>query len=382
MLFKQIPGQQAIKDKLIQTVNEGRISHAQLFLGPEGSGKMALTLAYAQYINCRDRKADDSCGVCPSCIKISQLAHPDLHFMYPINTTKELRKPKSLDFIRPWREFILESDYFPLLNAWYEKIGIEKKQGLIRAEDAKETIKTLGFKSYESEYKIVILWMVEKLHHTVAPRFLKILEEPPDKTLFLLIAEDQDQIISTIISRTQIIKIPRLEDQKLYEAVVTRTGCSPDVAKDAVSISHGNYITAITYLEDMEGYSANMNLFRDWMRACFRKDIKEVDAIIVKIAAKTRDELKDFFQYALKIVRDGLLIYYQNEALLRTSSDENEFLQKFSSFMNANNIHQFNEAFNHAYHSIERNANASITLMDLSLKAIRLLYITPVEKAG
>jgi len=382
MLFKEIPGQHAIKEKLIQTVKEGRISHAQLFLGPEGSGKMALALAYAQYISCKEPGPDDSCGTCPSCIKYKQLAHPDLHFMYPVNTTREIKKPISKDFIRQWREFILENDYFPVLNRWYEKIGIENKLGIIRADDARETIRVLGFKSYESEYKIMIIWMAEKLQHAVAPRFLKILEEPPDKTLFLLIAEAQDQIIPTIISRTQIVKVPRLDDETLHGVVLSKTACTDDQAKDAVNVSHGNYIKAISYLQDAERYSENMKLFRQWMLYCHAKNIKGVEEIIGKIASKTRDELKDFFQYALSVVRNELLISYQTKNLLRTGEMETEFLTKFSSFMNTGNIRQFNESFDHAFHCIERNANASITLMDLSLKAIRLLKMKPVEKVG
>jgi DNA polymerase-3 subunit delta' len=353
-----------------------------LFLGPEGCGKIALAIAYAQYINCNNRTEQDSCGTCPSCIQFSQLAHPDLHFLYPINTTKALKKPVSKDFIHKWREYILETDYFPVLTGWYEKIGIEKKQGVIRADDARETIKALGFKSYESEYKIMVIWMAEKLHHTVAPRFLKILEEPPDKTLFLLIAEAQEQIIPTVLSRTQIIKVPGIEDQVLHETLIARMGCSEEEAGNAVNIAHGNYIRARTYVQDTGAYSANMILFRDWMRLCFRKDFKGLDKFISKASGMTRDELKDFFQYALGVVRNELMIHYENEPLLRTSADENEFLSNFSPFMNSVNIQHFNDVFNHAYHSIERNANASITLMDLSLKAIRLMAMKPVGKAG
>lgn len=383
MLFKEIPGHQDIKEKLIQTVRDSRISHAQLFLGPEGSGKFALALAYAQYINCKAPQPDDSCGVCPSCIKYRQLAHPDLHFMYPVNTTKEIKKkPKSLDFIKAWREFVIESDYFPVLNAWYEKIGIENKQGLIQTEDAREVMRILSFKSYESEYKIMIIWMAEKFHHTVAPRFLKILEEPPDKTLFLLIAEAQDKMISTIISRTQIVKIPRLDDQNLFEILINKTGSTEKEVRDAVAVANGNYVVAHRFLSEVDTNDVNMNLFRDWMRLCYKKEIINIEKFVSEIAGKRREELKSFFLFALRVVRSEMLIHYQNEALVRSSKEEEEFLYKLSPYMNAANIRQFAEAFDKAYYYIERNANPSITFMDLSLRAIRLLKLKPAEKAG
>lgn len=189
MLFNKIIGQQQVKERLIQTVKENRVSHAQLFIGANGSGKLALAIAYAQYVNCKSRSETDSCGICPSCIKYEKLIHPDLHFIYPIAATKEVKKPRSADFIESWRSLLIENNYYISLNEWFEKIGIENKQGIINAEDCNSIIKTLGYKSYEAEYKVMIIWMAEKLFHAAAPKILKILEEPPEKTLFILITE-------------------------------------------------------------------------------------------------------------------------------------------------------------------------------------------------
>ena len=192
--------------------------HAQLFLGPEGSGKLPLALAYAQYINCQNRQEDDSCGHCPSCIKFNKLIHPDLHFVYPVSKTKDSSdKPTSKEFLKPWRELVLENNGYINLTDWYEKIDIEKKQGIINADDCNNIIKTLSYKSFESEYKIMIIWMVEKLFHSAAPKILKILEEPPEKTLFILISENPDIIINTILSRTQLVKIPKIANNDLYQ---------------------------------------------------------------------------------------------------------------------------------------------------------------------
>ncbi|MFN8134503.1 MAG: DNA polymerase III subunit delta' [Bacteroidales bacterium] len=210
-----------MKQRLRRTVLENRVSHAQLFLGSEGSGKLALALAYAQYINCRNRTPEDSCGECPSCKKYSKLIHPDLHFLYPINSTKEVTGAKVLskDFIVPWREFLTENKYYVSLPDWYDKIGIEKKQGFINAEDADGINRTLAYKAYEAEYKVMIIWMVEKMNAVSANKLLKNLEEPPAKTLFILISENQEQIIATILSRAQLIKVPRLKDADIQKAL-------------------------------------------------------------------------------------------------------------------------------------------------------------------
>nr|MBC8146675.1 DNA polymerase III subunit delta [Bacteroidota bacterium] len=218
MQFKEVIGHEEIKKRLIQTVRENRISHAQLFAGQEGIGKLALAIAYGQYISCTNKQETDSCGVCPSCIKYNKLIHPDLYFTYPVSTNKEVKtKPLSRLFISKWREILLQKDYIFSLQQWYQKIQIENKQGIINTEDCNEIIKSLSLKTFESEYRVVIIWMPEKLFHAAAPKLLKILEEPPPKTLFLLITESPDKILKTIISRTQIIKIPKLKDQDVKE---------------------------------------------------------------------------------------------------------------------------------------------------------------------
>ena len=230
MKFSEIPGNKQIKNNLIQTVLDQRVSHAQLFFGPEDSAKLPLAIAYAQFINCTDKQGTglkeftnddlrilnslasgiDSCGVCPSCVKYQKLVHPDLHFIYPVATTKRvIKKPQSKHFIEEWRAFLLENNFESGLQNWYEAIGIENKQGIINADDCNEIITTLSYKSYESDYKVMIIWMVEKLFYSAAPKILKILEEPPEKTLFILISEEPDQIIKTILSRTLMVKIPK-----------------------------------------------------------------------------------------------------------------------------------------------------------------------------
>lgn len=194
MKFAQVIGQQAVKQRLIKTVKDNRVSHAQLFLGPEGSGKLALAVAYAQFINCSDRGDNDSCGVCPSCIKYNKFIHPDLHFIFPTAATDKIEKPVSLDFIASWREMLLETRCYSDLPTWYEKIGIERKLAIINVRDCSEILKKLSYKSYEAEYKVMIIWMVEKLFHAAAPKILKILEEPLKKHFLFLFRKIRNKL--------------------------------------------------------------------------------------------------------------------------------------------------------------------------------------------
>ena len=225
MQFSKIPGQEEVKKKLILTVKENRVSHTQMFTGPPSSGKLALAIAFAQYLNCSRKEIndDDSCGVCPSCVKYEKLIHPDLHFVYPLAPTTKFPKPLSRDFLEDWRNYLSEINYFPILSEWYDKIGIENKQAIINVRDCEDILAKLSLKAYEGPYKIVVMWMVEKLFHAAAPKILKILEEPPDQSLFILITENPEQILSTIISRCQITNIPKIKTDILYRILSENT---------------------------------------------------------------------------------------------------------------------------------------------------------------
>ncbi len=377
MLFKEVIGQGKIKNRLIQTVKDNRVSHAQLFLGPEGSGKLSLALAYAQFINCTNKQENDSCGVCPSCVKFNKLIHPDLHFIYPVATTKDVnKKPKSKDFIEKWRKILHKNNYHITLNEWYEEIGIEKKQGIINKDDCNEIIKTLCYKSYEAEYKIMIIWMVERLFHSAAPKILKILEEPPEKTLFILISENQDKIIKTILSRTQLVKIPKITDNDLRNALINKLDYPEDEANRIVNLSFGSFKEATKNLYKNEEDKKNFENFRKWMRLCYSNNVIEINQFVAEIAKTGREKQKSFLSFALKTTRNCILKNYNNDRMLKLESEELDFVTKFSPFINPANSLQFTEEFNKAYFHIERNGNPSIIFMDISLKAIKLLKIT------
>ena len=381
MLFKNITGQNEVKRRLIQTVYESRVSHAQLFFGPEGSRKLALAIAYAQFINCRNRIFDpespgggDSCGVCPSCIKFAKLIHPDLHFIYPVVKTKEVdRNPVSDDFIKTWRETLLENDFRLNLNDWYRIAGFEKKQGIINAEDCSEILRTLSYKSYESEFKVMIIWMADRLYHSAAPKILKILEEPPDKSLFILITENPEKIISTILSRTQTVKIMRLSDDDIFRELTEKLNCPADDARRIVPLADGNLNRAVKILRNDEEELFCLEKFRTWMRLCLKNDLAKTLEFVTEISKIGREKQKNFLAYAERTIRNAMLINYKNPHLTSLNQEEKDFLVKFSRFVNHTNISTYSEELEKAQYHIERNANPGILFMDLSMTFTILL---------
>ena len=375
MLFKDIIGQEEVKERLRQTVKEQRVSHAQLFLGASGVGKLALAIAYAQYVNCANRTDDDSCGECPSCIKFEKLAHPDLHFIYPVAANKEIKKPTSKQFVEQWRELLISQSGYTTLNEWYEAIDIENKQAIINKDDCNSIITTLAYKSYEAEYKVMIIWMADKLFHSAAPKILKILEEPPEKTLFILISEDQDKILPTIRSRTQIVKIPKIKDEVLVQALQDQKGCTAEEAKRIVNLSDGSYQLTVKNLESDADEQQNFILFRDWMRLCFKNDVVKLVNFVGDISKIGREKQKSFLSYALRTARNGILLNLHQHDLVKLEDEELDFTTKFSPFINQANIQQFTKEFDEALFHIERNANPSILFLDLSLKSMRLLKV-------
>jgi DNA polymerase-3 subunit delta' len=376
MRFSEITGQEIIKKKLIQTVLDHRVSHAQLFFGPEGNEKLALAIAYAQFINCQNQITGDyhdSCGICPSCIKYQKLVHPDLHFIFPISTTKKVtKKPKSNDFLEEWRAFLIENDYHVNLHEWYEFIGIENKQGIINADDCNEIIHTLSYKSYESEYKVMILWMVEKLYYSAAPKILKILEEPPEKTLFILITEDPDQVISTIRSRTLLVKIPKIGIKDLTTYLTEKHGAGEREAGIIARQSYGNLKQALHRLQHTEEDQFNFVNFRKWMLSCYNNKIIEMAGFSGEIARIGRENQKDFLSYALKVIGYCSIFAFGKDEQVAAGGEELKFLKNISAYINPSNYERFSELFNTAIYHIERNAHPQTLFFDVSLKAANL----------
>ena len=377
MLFADVIGHDDLKKRLIQSVRESRVPHAQLFLGPEGSGKMPLALAYAQYINCTNRSESDSCGVCPSCKKYMSLTHPDLHFVFPTATTKKVDKnPESDLFITEWREYLTECQGYTDLSDWFVKLDIENKQGIINVRDAATIMRKLSFKAYESEYKVAIIWMAEKLNAQSANKLLKLIEEPPEKTLFILIAEHQEELLTTIRSRCVLTKIPKLGLQETQNALIQRFACSDQQAYDAAALADGNWILAQRYADDIEDEKLCAETFQKWMRYCFRGALPElIDFVANDIKPLGREKQKEFLEYGLNIFHNALLFNNNMPDNVMLPTDEKTFTKNFAPFINIRNVAQVCELFEESINQIERNANASIVFMDDSCKMSKLLRI-------
>lgn len=370
MQFKNIVGQQQVKDKLIQTVKNGRVSHTQLFLGAEGVGALPLALAYAQYINCAQPTDDDSCGVCPSCIKFTKLIHPDLHFTFP--TIAIEKKKLSNDFIEEWRNAFTENPYLSELE-WLLNLDSEgKKQGNITAEECRDIIRKLGLKPYEARYKTVIIWLPEYLR-LEGNILLKLLEEPPAQTLILLVAQDADKVIATILSRAQTMRIPRLNEEDISKYLVEKMGAEEEVSGSIARIAEGSIVQAVSLLK--AGHANYFELFTTWMRLCYnsRKELDKVTAWVEGTAAEGREFLKSYLGYCQHMLRACFIYKFGDTKLLRLNSQELDFVQKFSGALTEDNIPVIVQLINQSTMHLERNADLKITFLNLSLYIGRLL---------
>ncbi|MCQ2322207.1 MAG: DNA polymerase III subunit delta' [Bacteroidales bacterium] len=377
MLFSEVIGHEELKKRLIQSVRESRVSHAQLFLGPEGSGKLPLALAYAQYINCTNRSETDSCGVCPSCRKFMSLTHPDLHFVFPTATNKGVKQnPESDLFISEWREYLADCQCYADLSDWFNKLDIENKQGVINVRDAVTILRKLSFKAYESEYKIAIIWMADKLNVQCANKLLKLIEEPPAKTLFILIAENQEELLTTIRSRCMLVKVPKITMPEVQDALVQKFACSAQEAYDAAALADGNWLMAQHFVKDKEDEKLYAGIFQKWMRYCFKGAVPElIDLVANDIKPLGREKQKEFLEYGLNIFHNSLLFNNSMSDYVLLPTDEKNFTQNFAPFINIRNVGQICSLFEESINQIERNGNASIIFTDNSFKITKLLRV-------
>lgn len=374
MLFSNIIGQGEIKSKLIQTVRDQRISHAQLFLGDEGFGSLALAVAYAMYISCEERGESDSCGKCSSCRKYGKLEHPDLHFVLPVVKTKGMDKePVSNDFISLWREIFLESPYLKPYQ-WYEKLGVENKQGAINKNESLEIVQKLSLKTFESDYKVMIVWRPEKMNLTAANKLLKILEEPYPNTLFILVTEDTSQMLPTVVSRTQIVRIPPVDSESMADAIKKELGISGNEKIDGiVHLSEGNYLKALSVIKEDEQNEFFFNHFVNFMRICYAADIAALASWVDEMSALGREKQKQFLKYATRMIRENFMLNLKAKDIIYLSAQEKEFSSRFSRFVNTGNVLPIADEINKASVHIEKNAYGKIVLFDMGLKMARLL---------
>lgn len=370
MLFSDIIGQENIQQQLIQAVQQNRLSHAMLLLAPEGAGGLSLALAFAQYMVCEHKQENDACGQCPACIKAGQYIHPDIHFSYPVIPRKPGDKPVSTDYVAEWREFIGTHAYGNAYD-WLQFIGAENKQGNITANECHDIIRKLSLKSFESTYKILVMWMPEYLGNE-GNRLLKLIEEPPANTLFILVAENQEQILATILSRVHLIKVNPLPKEVLVNALVQRANAAPAKARQVATIAMGNYREALYLLQNAE--DDYHELLRTWLNSIFTGNRPAQQQWIEQIAnAKMgRENQKQFLRYFINLLEHSLRMQYLPKDMLAFSEEEMDFAAKLNKLVNMRQMEQIMQLLDNACYYIERNANARLLFHALS---IRLQYI-------
>lgn len=380
MLFSEVLGLPHIKSHLTTTADNGRIPHAQLFVGPTGSGTLPMAIAYAQYLLCQNKGAENDSGNQACNLKMENLSHPDLHFAFPVATNDKIKKhPVSGFFLEEWRKFIQETPYGSLFD-WYQTLGIENKQGQIGVDEAQEIVKSLSLKAYEGGYKVMIIWMAEKLNTSSANKLLKLIEEPPQKTVFLLITEEEENIIQTIRSRCQTLHFPPLTEAVIAEGLITKENCEEKKAHSIAHRANGNYTTALHFLKHDAGDQQFEEWFITWVRSAFKAKgnkaaIQDLITWSETIAATGRETQKKFLLFCMDFFRQALLVNYKADSLVFMQPQTKGFtLDKFAPFVNGSNIIQINQELQDAIYHIERNANAKIVLTDLSIKLTRLLH--------
>ncbi len=360
MAFSKTIAQENVKQRLVNSARSGKVAHAILLSGPSGSGKLGLALAYAQYLNCEDRGKEDSCGKCRSCFMAKKYMHPDIHFSYPVVGTGAL----STDYAAEWREKLAAGSYFTVYQ-WLQHIGAENKQGNINVQECNSIIKRLSLKAYDSPYKVMIIWAAEHLGEQ-GNRLLKLIEEPPENTVLILIAEDEERILNTILSRTQKFQVPRLSDEDIAKGLKTNMKTNEAKALQISALSEGNYSKALELLEDQKDNNGAKIIH--WMSLCIKKN-KEAELIKwIDVQVKEgRESLKHFLQYCLHFTRQTMRLRYSPQSICLLSEEEQKVAKWLAGRCAILKLEQLYELFNNASHHIARNANAKIVLTNVSI---------------
>ena len=372
MRFADIVGLDEVKASLISSVKRNHLAHAQLFFGPEGSGNLAMALAFATYLNCTNRQAssddiEDACGQCPSCQKMAKYIHPDMHFVFPVSATKNIsgKDVVSSSYLPDWRNFLIKNPYGNL-SQWMLEYGGEDKQANISKEESRQILRNLSLKAFEGNYKIMLIWLPEYMHVSAANGILKILEEPPAKTIFLLVSADVEKLLTTILSRTQIFKIRGFKDQEIAEFLSTKKELDPEKAEQLARLSNGSLNAALNSINDTK--DDNHNLYSQWMRFCYERNFSKLIHLADEFHQLNKDAQKALLLYGLNILRETLVYPYISKEQSRLQGDERLFVERFSKVMQWNKVQLISEKLNEAFYHIERNASPKILFLDLSLQ--------------
>lgn len=372
MQFNDVVGHSDLKKALIKEVKSNRVSHAQMLLGPEGAGKLMLAIAFAQYLLCDEPSGTDSCNACPNCLKMKTLAHPDLHFVFPVVANKTNKIGSSIDRLVEWNDMVLKQGYFNL-NQWQISLDEMGKNAAIAVEESRQILKRLALKSYSGKYKVMIIWLPERMNAQAANKLLKLLEEPPEKTIFMLVSNAAEDILPTILSRTQIIRVPSLSIDEVADYLTNRFSVDQSVALSSASLSQANIAEAIEFSRGAQSQHVFFNLFVKLMRAAYTANPIELMDVSDEAAALDKENQKNFIKYGLHIFRESIIMNYMKGELGNLRAEEAAFLDRFARFINNHNISELMTEFNEAYYHLERNANAKILFSDLSIKLTKLI---------
>jgi DNA polymerase-3 subunit delta' len=383
MQFKDVIGQDTVKERLIRAAQSDRVPQAMLLLGKEGTGGLAMAMAFAQYLNCENPGEHDSCGVCSACRKASKIAHPDIHYSFPVIKKKSNEPPISDDWAAEWRTAVLENPYQNPYE-WLQSIKAENKQGNVTVRECHQIIHKLNLKSFEGKYKVQIIWMPEYLGGA-GNILLKIIEEPPENTVFLLVAENQDRILNTILSRTQIVKLPPIEDEIMAQAITERFEIPNQEASHLALVADGSFLAAMHLVRhDADEHAA---LFQQWLKNSFNRAYKqkrplagEMIELVNQFAGLGRENQKTFCRYGLFFLREVLAIKTMGTG--RLPSDLLGFGEKVAKLISYDGLNEMSELLNNLHYFIERNGSPKIQMMSLSLKAERILAGKPVGSEG
>ena len=369
MLFNDIPNQSAVKALLRQSVQRQHVAHAQLFRGKEGGAALALALAYAQFLNCEARAADaaDSCGHCPACTKIAKLAHPDLNFIMPVTTTKSVAKDAvSSKFMAGWRAFVLDNPYQGL-NDWMQHIGAENKQGNISKDEAVQILKLVSLKAFEARFKIVILWLPELMHPAAANAVLKLLEEPPPATIFLLVSHAPEQLLPTIISRVQPVVVRPFSENDITDYLHSHYKVPEAKARQVAQLAEGNLGAALAS-RDANADHDYFEFFVKWMRLSYSLKAADILKQSEEFQKLGRESQKEMLSYSLGLVRKVLLYGIDPKFVPHLPAGEQDFVTKFSKLVTPRNADLLTKELTDAHYHIERNANPRMVFVDSSLR--------------
>ena len=370
MKFSAVPGLSSVKTLLVESVRNGHAAHAQLFAGPEGALNLPLALAYAAYLHC-EQKGDDACGTCSACSKSLKYIHPDTHFVFPLNNIKNDKDEERFksEILKSWRSFLLDQP-FGNLTDWIGSYGGENKQAFISRDESREIIKTLSLKPFESPVKVMIIWQPELMHPSAANGILKILEEPAPHTYFILVTNAADQLLPNIISRTQIMTVPLLQDDEV-QSYLNSVSAEPKKVAHVTQLAEGNLNLALRLIDNEEDDHAQR--FAEWMRACFKKNFSSLVALSDEYHNLDKLAQRNMMQYSINMIREVLLQKSEATDIQRTQGEERKFIQDFSKVMDVKKIEHAYRMLNDASYHLERNGSAKMIFMDLSLQLSRVI---------